>query len=445
MSLLSLNDDIMQTILSWVSPLEVLHLGRTCRGVYAAAIPYFLSEVTIRDAQQLASFSRFILADIVHPPRYLKALTLRDTCFDYVSTERRRVKQDFSSAAAFAEVLQRAVCLQSLEVQCFETFVGDAALRDALAMHTGLQRVSFSEIGVQSFELIPRMASSPRYLELGQFVGNSRNPPVGGPRVRMLQKYTDSLEVLKLRSFVPWLETLDFDAVWSHVHTLHVIHARTAFSHFERAFPNLREFRCLLFHTREDSDHHFDAKKLERSPRWEMLDYVETASALPLLCPVRRLSFYEPYYCSRARVQDVADMVHRTSPVVLCFPARLVTNDVRLSDAAPNLKYLHLYDKGFDRMTINSSIESVLISLSNSLRTLPLVGILFTFTARTPFEPARGDERVMQMVQDVASTIPSLEYVGLARIFSWFRVISRAGGVPQLERLSPHEGSKVEH
>ncbi|KAL6299577.1 hypothetical protein BKA93DRAFT_805734 [Sparassis latifolia] len=54
-------------------PNNALQFGKTCREFYAAAIPRYLSEVTIRDSTKLAGFCAFVIAEPSRHPSYMRA------------------------------------------------------------------------------------------------------------------------------------------------------------------------------------------------------------------------------------------------------------------------------------------------------------------------------------------------------------------------------------
>ncbi|EPS95301.1 hypothetical protein FOMPIDRAFT_1054291 [Fomitopsis schrenkii] len=126
-----LNDDVLNIILSLLSPSDAGKLAQTCRAAYTHAIPRYLSDVTLglevqrKPKSQLASFCHFILSGAPNRASFLRRVELRQEAFPWVEVEIKaklgdpfgiRTNRDYSLASLLAEVIQQADGLEEVHV-----------------------------------------------------------------------------------------------------------------------------------------------------------------------------------------------------------------------------------------------------------------------------------------------------------------------------------------
>ncbi|GBE89485.1 hypothetical protein BKA93DRAFT_620454 [Sparassis latifolia] len=438
MPLISLNDDVLEYIISFVSPSDALRLAKTCRRAYAAAIPQSHSHIAITTPQKLARFCNFMLADSPRRPSCLEAITLRDSAFRFSTAG--QMCPDYSSTSQLSEVLRHASALQSLTLYHLEKVLEiEPSLKDVLAALTRLKNVSFFQSGSQSFDLLSRLASRPRYLEIGGKGRVLQRAPAG-----LLAPLATSLGILKLWSSATLLDTVDRNCRFFRVHTL-VINEQRSLSRLAHLFPNVRSLHLL----------HIGPTSVtwDGLPQWNLLDHVEIYTAAPFSGHVRRLEIEFGSSLSPV-LDDVYRMLRNTSPVVLCVGLE-PTLFLQLPELAPHLKYLQLTDIEAVGAEPEVYVERSLQNIAQGLSALPLVGLLLRYATHWEGNRCIGADSLLQLAQEVAARISTLEYVGfdgrntymqqtLPLAYSWFCVGSRADGSPSMELLSQREGCKTE-
>ncbi|GBE84667.1 hypothetical protein SCP_0606460 [Sparassis crispa] len=428
MSLLSLNDDVLAAIILFMPPSEVLPFSRTCRYAYSAAIPQYLSEVTIKSTLQLAGFCAFVLAEPFHRPICIHGLDLALQIFH---------EQDIcASVCALTDILRRAICLDSLSVRNLENLLlFGPSLRNVLAALPALRQISFRGIGEISLAVLSQMASRPRHVILDTFWNEAGYTCEGA-----LDKFAQCLETLEIRRASGFVK-LNAEVVWPHVRTLHVayIDHSTSLSRLAYAFPNVRHFKSMA--SRPFLPDH--------GPHWAFLDYVEADIPVELFSSIRRLVLRCPYSRESSEINRLTlDMLRRASPVVL---ACQVHRDIvpHIADVLPALKYLKILVR---EDLAKSSIESRSLSIAHAVQKLPLVALSLCHGDRWPTALHCDISRLQCIAREVAAVLPTLKDVGfdgpllLPRhdVCRWFRVTDRNGDTPQLRLLSRQEGDGLE-
>ncbi|GBE87749.1 hypothetical protein SCP_1104260 [Sparassis crispa] len=422
MSFLSLNDDVLEIIISFIPSPDAWRLAQTCRYLYDAAVCQYLSIVTINSWRQLIGFSSFVLAE---PSRklYIKALEVS-----------LRYSQEYSECIpAFIEVLRGAGSLRSLSIEDEHDLLRSLpSLRSALAAIPNLERISYFRVGSKFLEVLTHMVSRPRYLKVSLFPYDDEVP-----FWHALENLTGCLETL---DFSP-IQSLNpgINNVWPHVHSLSVrLHdgCRSLY-HLVRAFPNVRRFKLNcggVYDTR---------------PHWASLDEVESNFPFTLFSRVRRLLLHEDDFGDPDGLSNmVLHMLRHTSPVVLSFSTwrpRLIPH---LQDLTPRLKYLKVVTHADADTEHQQSL-----SIARDLHGLQLTALCICYHSSWMTEPQCDLARLLGLAQQVAATLPTLGYVGFdsslgwrdeRRVPRWFCVVSRDGDVPQLDLLSRGQGEELE-
>ncbi|EED78217.1 predicted protein [Postia placenta Mad-698-R] len=131
MSFLNLNNDVLALILTFVSPPDAMRLALTCHDAYSLAMPRFLSDVILGDADpavisgpdQITLFCQYMLADPPNRIVHLRALAIKDGAF-LASARRADGRdtwlEDFSCAPLLSDVLRAAHNLRRLYIRDLE-------------------------------------------------------------------------------------------------------------------------------------------------------------------------------------------------------------------------------------------------------------------------------------------------------------------------------------
>ncbi|KAL6309813.1 hypothetical protein BKA93DRAFT_746109 [Sparassis latifolia] len=434
MLLLSLNDDVLAEILSFIlSPLDALRFAQTCRYAYDVAMPRRLSEVIIKNPRQLLSFCHFVLADPKYRPICMRTLALYSTSTFFSAMQHE-----------LAEMLQRARFLRSLAVLDLESLLCSDHLRKVLFSLPHLQHINFSNIGNWSLRLLAEMVSRPHHVRLGPFDPSSRSSLLGN----VLKRFAESLEILQIWIPGGLIQGLDCGVVYSHVHTLKLNGSQDrepiSLPRLAQIFPNLKRLVC-------SASYRFSA---ENGPIWDSLDEVD--AQYPIDIPTRVRSLVARNYRNDNN-RDILNMLWRTSPAMLTcmmYPDAVL----EMVQAAPGWKLKCLYLKligfvygqkalalaSYDTTGIcdvseyaEDDIGGRLVRAACALRVFPLVALsLCTGIAVMQID---------RVARHVTSVIPTLEYVKIDDS-TWYRVVSRPGPdmLPSLVMLSEAETYALE-
>ncbi|GBE87759.1 hypothetical protein SCP_1104360 [Sparassis crispa] len=379
MSLLSLNDDVLEIIISFIPSPDAWRLAQTCRYVYDAAVCQYLSIVTIKSWRQLIGFSSFVVAE---PSRklYIKAL---EVSLHY--------NQEYSECIpAFIEVLRGAGSLRSLSIK-YEHF-----LHPSLTGILNPERISYLRVVSKFLEVLTHMISRPRYLKV--FLSTHDDEV---PFWHALENLTGCLETLDwnpIQSLNPGINN-----VWPHVHSLSVrLHrGRWSLYHLARAFPNVRRFK-------PDSCGGYDTR-----PLWASLDELESNFPFVLFSRVRRLLIHDDDF-SDGPSKMVLHMLRHTSPVVLSFGTYRPRLIPHLQDLTPRLKYL----KVVTHADANTEHQQSL-SIARDLHGLQLTALCLCYRNSWMTKPQCDLARLVGLAQQVAATLPTLGYVGFDYTLRW--------------------------
>ncbi|KAL6298039.1 hypothetical protein BKA93DRAFT_105971 [Sparassis latifolia] len=418
MPLLSLNDDVIKIIISFISSPDAWRFAQTCHYVYDAAISKYLSSVTIR-GWQLKRFCAFVLAE---PSRKLSIRALEVF-----------LGHDSECFPAFIEVLRGAGSLRWLSIEDLCGLLqSQPSLRSVLAAIPNLEHISYLHIYQESLEVLTHTVSRPRHLKVFFDINKG-----DAPFWRTLEKFTDCLETLEWGVYCG--QKPDSSIVWPRVHSLSVKQGTRcmALSHLAHAFPNLRHLSIMA-----RNDIKFDTPHL-----WASLDEVE-ARCFPfeLFSCVRRLVLDVEIY-KYTDLNRVLTMLQHMSPVVLECRTEYPGLISHLQSPALSLKYLQIY------VARGDSKELHWPSIARDLRSLPLTALClcnyFSWTTGVECDLVR----LLGIAQQVAAMLPTLGHLGFdtllrrrdeGRVPRWFCVVSRDGDIPQLELLSREQGEELE-
>lgn len=341
-TLLSLNDDVVTIILSFIEPHEAFQLAKSSRYAYAIAMPRVLSEVRVSwyrwqneynafqgCSEYVLSFCSFMLADVEHRIPCLKKLYISGMTF---------MQQQFDNTPllAMAELLRRATWLREIELENVDNLLdSEPHFAAALAALPCLDIVSLR--GVQhydSFRMLSRMVSSPRKLEL-QCSSSMQGEETTFREFMQSPRLIPSLKDLRLRWCAHLIDKLNIHNVLPSVRSLELDGSMCSLSMAAHTFPNLRSIHLGF---------EFEAASCLAS--WPNLDHIVIQEPSPyyrpLACPVRWLEI--GFSVTQTVFPSILSLVERTSPVVLCL-RKVVPREIdmgRLANVVPSLRYLEL-------------------------------------------------------------------------------------------------------
>ncbi|KZS99954.1 uncharacterized protein LAESUDRAFT_816785 [Laetiporus sulphureus 93-53] len=455
MDFLSLNLDVVYSVLGYIQPIDALQLAMTCRAAHDIAIPRFLSHVVlghewcrVRPAQ-IAQFCSYVLADGKVRIPCIKALTLHNTAFMTGSGQAcLRVEYDYSAAVLLAQVLQRASRLARIDVYRAEHLLQSAPeLANALLVLPSLEDLRLRGVGPHALRVLSMMQSGPQNLELEFARSVNDKTSTNHRQAEFLHSFTSSVLSLSLTRPFHFMEELKSDVVWPKVRRLEVRGDIYRLSTLVQTFPNVRTLYiggALL----EDS--------ATTPAKWPALDFVSISSPAPLCCAVRRLELRYDLEILALPLFDIWSsgtmaLLRQTSPAVLtCYTnmrmLKWIANNVSSLRFMQIFAHEPIYPSGANAEDIESWIGTI-VSL---LAALPLVGIT---VARSTTDAGR-EHAVQKLAAIVAAEIKTLQYVGLNLTtsyhswanyhFVWFKVVSRSGDTPHLKRLTDWHGDTVE-
>ncbi|KAI0917052.1 hypothetical protein AcW1_007656 [Taiwanofungus camphoratus] len=443
-TLLSLNDDVVTIILSFIEPHEAFQLAKSSRYAYAIAMPRVLSEVRVSwyrwqneynafqgCSEYVLSFCSFMLADVEHRIPCLKKLYISGMTF---------MQQQFDNTPllAMAELLRRATWLREIELENVDNLLdSEPHFAAALAALPCLDIVSLR--GVQhydSFRMLSRMVSSPRKLEL-QCSSSMQGEETTFREFMQSPRLIPSLKDLRLRWCAHLIDKLNIHNVLPSVRSLELDGSMCSLSMAAHTFPNLRSIHLGF---------EFEAASCLAS--WPNLDHIVIQEPSPyyrpLACPVRWLEI--GFSVTQTVFPSILSLVERTSPVVLCL-RKVVPREIdmgRLANVVPSLRYLELQ---MDQLK-----DSWIVDKAAAFRSAPLLGISISAKATVYNHVAKP--ALSRLAQQVAACIPTLQFVEVGHRTGsrsrsgaapqWYRVVSRGGeNDAQVEMLLEWEADTI--
>ena len=466
-----LNYDVLNMILSLLSPCDAGNLARTCKAAYHYAIPRFLSDVTLglrfhrKPRSQLWSFCRFVLSNSPNRAMLLRRLDLRRDAFPWVEVEveallgnprpSRAYTVDYSLAGLLAEVIQQADALEEVHVAGADPLLAsEPQLADALASRCRLRHLTLEKCGSVGLECISRLSGDVRSLSLtvdDRYVRESslyRN-------LSALSLVARTLQHLDVDDAIFVTGGLGPDVVLPAVRQL-TLRGWADLSEILRIVPGLRilrlhtcRFRLSTFPPPVDP------------PRAE-LDELITDAHVPLRCTVRRVELQFNAFLQH----DALAMLERMDPVVLSshagwsLPARDVARRLpslqhlemhvkwRISDGVPDtpseawlVSYAALSASDARRSSLP---QTSLVSVFSQLKLLGLVLHIGRGVMTDPTIP------LDVLARDIVNACnPSLRFIGVSlglAVPTWYRCVrddGPAGLRTRIEELPSWEGDLV--
>lgn len=159
----TLNDDVLEIILSFLKPRDALSLSLTSRAIHAIAQEHAVASVVIKHHSQIPPMISFFLHDPVRP-HLLRELDVR--C-DFKTLPRIFAPKDYSAASPLANLLEQASNLRVVRLSWAEQLLKqEPRLGDAVAALPLLDELDLSGLEHRCINVLHRLRSTPRKLAL---------------------------------------------------------------------------------------------------------------------------------------------------------------------------------------------------------------------------------------------------------------------------------------
>ncbi|GBE88832.1 hypothetical protein SCP_1402390 [Sparassis crispa] len=162
MSLLSLNEDALLLLVSFLSSQDALRLSETSRKVHLIGIQQALSSVTLTMPHQLPLLHKFLLCPSAgHHILFLRHLRTRWNVWGV------NARPDFSNIALLADILEQALRLKSVCLHIFDELIkAEPRILSALVALDGLENVEGIRTRSFTLESLHRFRSGLKKLRL---------------------------------------------------------------------------------------------------------------------------------------------------------------------------------------------------------------------------------------------------------------------------------------
>ncbi|OBZ74009.1 hypothetical protein A0H81_06513 [Grifola frondosa] len=428
MPLLFLNEDILHLVVVYLPIRDALRFCAVSRTMYKLAMPDALSSVVLStDTKKTRQFCVFMLEN-EERPLWLRGL--------YVSYNAIEPKND---TEILMHLLERSRLLRRLHIERFEDFL--SSYPGALEACAGLQHLvvlSLLQCGSLTLQLLSRVSETCRDIWKLAIHPNCIGT-VPFDHIFVAVAKFQHLQTLQLWNFggmilppslhtklrVPSLRSLDVAAGTLPI-TLAV-----------QMFPNLRNLKCwMVFSNFEDR---LSARQMTNDKCWKHLHHVETDFGmsggteagnlwpLRLSCTVHRLDLGNMYNgmpnAIASQIESALVAVRQTSPRILTIATSTDNLEfwARLPTSAPQLRYLEFVVTFHERCSSNLVAwqDNVITPLSK----LPILVMFFSIRFASPRTnshhcPTDAQAAIATIVQSLASSSPSLQYVG-ASDYEW--------------------------
>ncbi|KAI9000491.1 hypothetical protein BD414DRAFT_471772 [Trametes punicea] len=408
----TLDDDVLQRILSYLHGRDALHVALCSKHLCDLALPRVPANATVKGPEDLRRTCAYMLSGT--PPRAqdLEDLTIDFRTFDYAERAQVDISDywDFSQALLVAELLLRARRLRRLVLErlhpCLEA---DPRIGEALASMDRLRSATFTTVADGTFALMPPLSESLRSLCLVYF-WNEDDPIESGtktfPALLDALAPVHHLRALHLQHFQPTDGLLgSHRPTFPSIRSLELRLASSSALELVGLCPNLKSLTFSL-------DSQQPADRLADGPRWPHLRVLELGGYREVNCLVNRVGTVDKLCVTRALivgseeeavdVRDLLEILARTSPVCLRLPVTSGSAPMtfwnRISAAATQLRGLELV---ISLAALSVEHKNWLDIVPDALRPLRLeylsVKVLGTETVRRP--PRRTEEALQSAEQ----------------------------------------------
>ncbi|KAF9816352.1 hypothetical protein IEO21_04105 [Rhodonia placenta] len=440
---MSLNEDVLIYIASFLTSYDAWQLAQTCRTAYLIAFPRSLAEIDFqswgcqrggwrrrssRDRWgRIAKFCNFIMADADQRAPCIKVLHLRGQALKYYPTPSDDVK------SILTDVLRHTTCVRELYLVDMDPVLeAYPELADTVAALSSVECLHVTNAGSFVLHMLSRMTSSPKQLIY------HRDTILFLPRRRTCLEalrssvLTSRIETLALVVNDNTLDDIGTKFVLPSVHTLQLSGTAAVPSKLACCFPNVRSMSFSLT----------GPSQLLDWPGLDFAGFLPSSSDVKICMPIRRVELVGHIGSSRT-----LRYFRNASPTVLCVEERDVhirREDIQsLDEYLPQVRFLELRIRG----ALNIVDDFLL-----TLRSVPLVALCLRVCNKRQTKP---DEVQLAVLRARARfCIPTLQYVQIVVVHEpeklrppftssrWYRIIApvNADYDFELQALSDVEG-----
>ncbi|PCH43452.1 hypothetical protein WOLCODRAFT_164449 [Wolfiporia cocos MD-104 SS10] len=317
MNILSLNDDALADITSFLSTRDALELSATVRRLHPIAKQHALSVILLDSPQKMRRVCAYLLEDIPGRLTWLRHLRVTIHAFG-IEAEYDVERGDYSTATLLANTLERAEGLQHFSLACAEKVLpAEPRIGQALASLPNLQTLELQQTAEGALRVASRQPARLRALVMRQLEYLFTTPQV----------FTELAPLQNLKSLELWhIDERNTGAVSGPIlpalRHLSAIKVCAPMFMFVRAFPNIRALTmrnvCVSPHSTFWQNEPTDC--------WPRLDELaarpEDFAHWHVACRVQRLRFDS---CIQRDADKAATLAHtavqNTGPAVLQLEA----------------------------------------------------------------------------------------------------------------------------
>lgn len=412
MPFLLLNDDVLSSILSFVSPSDAFAVAATAKRVHYIAIRRALSSASLETPAQVKAFNSYILADAEYRPACIRALTLSAWAFRDVN-----LRKDYSAVPHLVAVLASAHGLRCLSLPDIETVLqNNPQIWNAITGLSNLIELHLRDAGPLAVSLVHNLGRGLVNLSVSS-AENIRTALIPS-LIPALTRHQD-LRSLKASAVFFYPDVMeDPSMVHSALQSLEVYDCLYLSNIVSRTFPNIQTLRAIrpLPHAIVTVDRPgwgpASWKHLERLYIQEPADFTLWKAS----CLVRWLIFTNKGGVSDA---SLVEMVGGTLPVILTMTVTqaMLISWMSLMNVNSRLRCLQLTllsTTGFDDHNGITNLSEWMASLPPILYSSALVMIRIYIVGHFPRQMAESEDDVLErLAVPIANAIPTLRYLCL--------------------------------
>ncbi|EIN10229.1 hypothetical protein PUNSTDRAFT_125182, partial [Punctularia strigosozonata HHB-11173 SS5] len=250
-SLLDLNHDVLELVLSWVQPPRELHAFLLSnRAAHDLALPHFISSVRLTHPDQVPAFCAYMLDPARGPERlrHLRSLAVERGASVVRQPRVLFMKLSFPAGERFASVLAGAPRLTHLDVRLADHVLSrDPRIARALSCSTPqLARLDLDGAGARACQMLAQWPPGRGLRELSLDVGDFDVRPLLAPHRATLRALSLSTGIFASQAQFPaGADAEEGEYVWPEVTELTLQNVLLRRGPLARAFPNVRRLRAL--------------------------------------------------------------------------------------------------------------------------------------------------------------------------------------------------------
>ncbi|TFY64249.1 hypothetical protein EVJ58_g2739 [Rhodofomes roseus] len=419
----SLNEDVLNSIISRLRFRDALSLSETCRNLHPISVGNAISDVYLTHPGQLERFCIYMLADAQNRLLRLRRLEIVAQALGVPSGE-ETWESPMIPIEKLADALEGASNLEKLDIECVQPLLeAMPRLPSILLRLRGMKELALRHVPFAAAkDLLPTRSTHLRMLILTEASFTSASPTIlkhlaSFPQLTRLECSTLYVSDFEHPVTLPSITHLVIGQ-WGHDIPLASI---------ANTFPGVRRLhvKSIIWDLSMIDDVRWHAGESIATGCWNHLDELcGTAEALGgyITCPVRMFR----RLASRAEflyeLEEGTAAIRRTAPV--CISLYTFTDSPwhvwkRLGENTPRLRFLdiHVSDAG-----IGTSMDTWMENVPPALQSLRIVCMRLQITDICHAMPAGlSSSDMLDLEQDVINTLPnllaryiaSLQYLGI--------------------------------